>query len=81
MQTATHLVSTLYSERFDELRSYFVSIAPPYTLTHIRHFNGIYRRIYPLLTRDEKRRAEDFVDALIDGVERKEWACKIFGVV
>ena len=74
-------ISTLYSERFDELRSYFQSIQPPYTLQHIREFNAIYRRLYPVLTREEKRRAEDYVDALIEGLENKDWASRIFGVV
>ncbi|MGZ8250686.1 MAG: hypothetical protein ACXWUF_21910 [Methylomagnum sp.] len=80
MQTAAS-VSFLYSDRFDELRRYFMSIEPPYTLQHIREFNRIYGRIYPVLTKDEKRRAEDFVDALIAGVGRQEWAEKIYGVV
>jgi predicted RNase H-like nuclease len=74
-------ISTLYSERFDELRSFFQGIQPPYTLQHIREFNAIYRRIYPMLSREEKRRAEDYVDSLIEGLERKEWAPRIFGVV
>jgi hypothetical protein len=74
-------ISTLYSERFDELRSFFQGIRPPYTLQHIREFNALYRNIYPALSREEKRRAEDFVDSLIDGLEKKEWAPKIFGVV
>jgi hypothetical protein len=74
-------ISSLYSENFDELRRYFQSIRPPYSLVDIRQFNMIYRNIYPVLSREEKRRAEDFVDALIDGLEKKEFASKIFGVV
>jgi hypothetical protein len=74
-------VSPLYSEHFNELRTFFQSLQPPYTLHHIREFNAIYRRIYPALSREEKRRAEDFVDSLIEGLERKDWAPKIFGVV
>lgn len=74
-------ISSLYSEDFDQLRHYFQSIAPPYSLSNIRDFNLIYRSIYPELSREEKRRAEDFVDALIDGLEKKEFASKIFGVV
>ncbi|WP_348758617.1 hypothetical protein [Candidatus Methylocalor cossyra] len=74
-------VSSLYSGQFDTLREFFYSIQPPYTLAHIREFNAIYRRIYPQLSREEKRRAEEFVDALIAGLENPEWASKIFGVV
>lgn len=80
MQTAAS-VSVLYSDTFDELRRYFMGIEPPYSLQHVREFNRIYGRIYPILSKDEKRRAEDFVDALIAGVERREWAEKIYGVV
>lgn len=74
-------INYLYSDRFDELKRYFFGIQAPYTLGHIREFNAIYRKIYPSLNREERRRAEDFVDALIAGLERKEWASKIFGVV
>jgi hypothetical protein len=74
-------VSSLYSERFDELRHFFYSIRPPYTLAHISKFNTIYRDLYPVLSREEKHRAEEFVDSLIAGLERKELASKIFGVV
>jgi hypothetical protein len=74
-------VSSLYSKRFDELRLFFYSIRPPYTLAHINEFNAIYRNLYPVLNREEKHRAEEFVDSLIAGLERKEWAPKIFGVV
>jgi hypothetical protein len=74
-------ISSLYSERFDELRLFFYSIRPPYTLAHISEFNAIYRNLYPVLSREEKHRAEEFVDSLIAGLERKEWAPKIFGVV
>jgi hypothetical protein len=74
-------ISSLYSERFDELRRFFYSIRPPYTLAHISEFNAIYRNLYPVLSREEKHRAEEFVDSFIAGLERKEWAPKIFGVV
>ena len=74
-------VIPIYSKNFDELRKYFYGLTPPYTLDDIRGFNAIYGAIYPLLVREERRRAETFVDELIAGVEKKEWACKIFGVV
>lgn len=79
MQAVT--VSPLYSESFNRLRHYFYCIQPPYTLEHVSEFNTIYREIYPRLSREEKRRAEEFVDSLIDGLQRKEWAARIFGVV
>jgi hypothetical protein len=74
-------VIVLYSDDFHQLKTYFQGISSPYTLEHIGGFNAIYRRIYPILNRDEKRRSEEFVDILIDNLERKEWAAKIFGVV
>ncbi len=74
-------VISIYSNNFDELRIYFQGLEPPYTLRDIRGFNTIYGGLYPVLTREEKRRAEEFVDVMIAGVEKKEWACKIFGVV
>ncbi len=64
-----------------ELESYFSSIRPPYTLQHIRNFNRLYHRLYPALDREEKVRAEEWVDRMIDNVERKEWASRIYGVV
>ncbi|MCU0735884.1 MAG: hypothetical protein MUF20_10230 [Methylotetracoccus sp.] len=64
-----------------ELEGYFSGIRPPYTLNDIWNFNRLYRRLYPVLNRDEKIRAEQWVDRLIDNVERKEWASKIYGVV
>jgi hypothetical protein len=74
-------ITCLYSADFDELRRFFQGIKPPYSLVNIREFNSIYRSIYPVLSREERRRAEDFVDALIEGLEKKEFASKIFGVV
>ncbi len=64
-----------------ELEGYFSNIKPPYTLNDIRDFNRLYRQLYPVLNRDEKIRAEKWVDRLIDNVERKEWASRIYGVV
>lgn len=77
---ATNVI-ILYSDEFHQITSFFQRIHPPYTLEHIDGFNSIYRRIYPILNRDEKRRSEEFVDILIANLERKEWATKIFGVV
>jgi hypothetical protein len=73
--------SSWYSERLNELRYFFNSIQPPYNLHHIHEFNTIYRGLYPVLAREEKRQAEEFVDILIEGLECKKLAPKIFGVV
>jgi hypothetical protein len=74
-------VVVLYSDDFRQLSSFFNSIDSPYNLEHIAGFNAIYRRIFQALNQEEKRRAEEFVEVLIENVERKEWATKIFGVV
>jgi hypothetical protein len=74
-------VRPLYSASFDELRGYFRSLTPPYNLEHIHGFNAIYRDIYPELSREERSRAEGYVDTLIEGLEDQELAEKIFGVV
>jgi len=71
----------LYSEEFQELQRWFSSVDPPYSLEEIVEFNRIYRRIYRLLGREERRRAEEIVDALIAGVGDQAWAAKIYGVV
>jgi hypothetical protein len=71
----------LYSDGLHELEAHFQSLTPPYTHQHIREFNSIYRRIYPILTRDEKTKAESFVDSLIEGVEQEVLITRIFGVV
>lgn len=79
MQTAE--ITHLYSREFHELQLSFQRMQPPYGLHDILAFNRIYQRIYGRLTREEKRRAEEFVDALIGGVANEEWASRIFGVV
>jgi hypothetical protein len=79
MQTAE--ITRLYSKEFQELQLSFHSMRPPYGLCDILAFNRTYQRIYGKLSREERRRAEEFVDALIRGVANEEWASKIFGVV
>lgn len=64
-----------------ELERYFSDVRPPYDLHDIRNFNRLYQRLYPVLDRDDKMRAEEWVDRMIDNVERKEWASRIYGVV
>jgi hypothetical protein len=73
--------TTSQSVGIAELEGYFACIQPPYTLGHIRDFNKLYQRLYPTLSLKEKFEVEQWVDRLIDNVERKEWASKIYGVV
>ena len=69
------------SSAFQELNTLINAMASPYGQGDIVRFNLLYQRIYPQLSRDEKRRAEEFVDALIAGVEKEEWTSQIYGVV
>ncbi len=64
-----------------ELEMLFGSLKMPYDQTEIVRFNLAYQRVYPCLSRTEKRRAEQLVDALIDDLEQKGLASKIYGVV
>ncbi|MDD5037508.1 MAG: hypothetical protein PHE55_22500 [Methylococcaceae bacterium] len=66
---------------FQELITFIGTLATPYSESDIVRFNLLYQRIYRQLSRDEKRRAEEFVDILIAGVEKKAWSAKIYGVV
>ncbi|QXP85124.1 hypothetical protein ABZN20_14395 [Methylococcus sp. ANG] len=71
----------LFSQAFQDISSYIASIRAPYTLQDIQGFNTAYKRAYPSLSREEKRRIEAFVDTMIERVAQKELASKIFGVV
>lgn len=64
-----------------ELQDIFCKLEQPYGLEEILRFNQAYERIYWNLRREEKRYAEVFVDALIEGLKAPNLACKIFGVV
>jgi hypothetical protein len=67
---------------FQEIEQCFLRAQAPYQLKDILAFNAIYRRSYSRLTRWEKRRVEnEFVEALIHGVEAPKLKSKIFGVV
>jgi len=74
-------VSPLYSDGYFEICRFFATNHPPYTLDHIREFNGIYRQAYPHLVGVERCKAEEFVDYMIDHVGQPSWANKIYGVV
>jgi hypothetical protein len=66
---------------FDELREYFLTLEAPYTLHDIYGFNAIYKLAYPGLSREERLLSEEFVEILIEKVEKPEWVSRIFGVV
>ncbi|MFN5746356.1 MAG: hypothetical protein ACK443_09765 [Methylococcaceae bacterium] len=80
MQALAQPVSTC-SKGYQELLIFCRAIQPPYTEYDIRAFNAIYRNTYPSLSPDERRRAETLVDLMIDGVQRRELAPLIYGVV
>ncbi len=74
-------VTSLYSEDFHCLQSLVRSFDQPYGLPEILDFNRLYGRIYPRLTDVEKRRTEALVDDLIERLEDKKLASRIYGVV
>jgi hypothetical protein len=69
------------SKGLQDLQQVFDSLERPYGLGEIIRFNRSYQRIYFELSREDKLRAEEYVEALIRGVERRELASRIFGVV
>lgn len=71
----------LFSPSFQEVSGYIASIQAPYTLPAIQGFNAVYKRVYASLSREEKRRVEEFVDSMIERVAEKTLAEQIFGVV
>jgi len=77
----TAKIKALHSANYGAINHFFVSHEPPFTLTDIHEFNAIYRRAYPALAPIERKRSEEWVDYLIDHVERPEWVGKIYGVV
>ena len=80
MSTTAH-VSPLHSDEYEELMIFCRNIAAPYTEHDVRAFNALYRCIYPRLSRAEKRLAERLVDMMIDGLQSRELAPLIYGVV
>ena len=77
----TAKVSQLYSDEFQEINRWFHTTPPPYGSRDIFRFNALYRQAYPILSREEKRRVEEFVDVMIERVESRHLVDKIFGVV
>ena len=79
MQNAT--VTPIHSSDFQELHRLFKSLQKPYGRGEILRFNRAYKPVYPHLSRQERHRAEELVDALIAGLEHRDLASKIYGVV
>lgn len=70
-----------HSDAYEELMLFYRSLAMPYTKHDIRAFNAIYRCIYRSLSREERHRAEEMVDLMIEGLENPQLAEMIYGVV
>lgn len=64
----TRTVTAIYSPEFLEIQTLFHSLKRPYGAGDITRFNLAYSRMYPRLNRQERRRAEAFVDLLIAGL-------------
>jgi hypothetical protein len=77
----TARVSQLYSDEFQQINRWFHTVQAPYHLQEVIEFNALYRCAYPVLSREEKRRIEEFVDVMIEGVDPPELSKRIFGVV
>lgn len=78
----THLsTQACVSPAYREIHGYISHLEAPFSLDDIQGFNVIYKRCYRTLSYDERREVEAFVDTLIEHVERKEWASRIYGVV
>jgi hypothetical protein len=79
MQVAT--VRKFQSDEFRAIYEWFRTTPPPYCLHDILNFNYLYKQAYPVLSREEKRRIEEFVDSMIDNVECPKLVKCIYGVV
>ena len=79
MNAAT--VTPIHTSGISELNELFNILRKPYGDGEIVRFNLAYQRVYPQLSRTEKRHAETLVDTLIENLEREGLAPKIYGVV
>ena len=69
------------SPHFRQIECWVRQHERPYSAHDIHDFNRLYRRSYPLLSQEEKRRAElEIVDLLIEGVEDPKLKARIYGV-
>jgi len=75
------IVIPIHSPELSEIKHFFHVHKPPYRMEHIFQFNRLYRSVYFRLSREERRRSEEFVDKLIDELEDRRLASMIFGVV
>lgn len=78
MQTAAD--TPIHSADFKKLQGLFDSLQKPYGHGDIVRFNLAYQRLYPQLSRDEKCRAEELVDALMADPQQQDLAAKICAV-
>lgn len=69
------------SGHLDPLADQFDRMPSPYQLPDILRFNAIYRQVYSDLNPAERKRAEEFVDRLIEGAASSSYVPRIFGVV
>ena len=74
-------VTHIHSTGIQELNELFNNLRKPYGQGEIVRFNLAYQKVYPQLSRLEKRRAEVLVDALLVNLEDERLASKIYGVV
>jgi len=74
-------ISPIHSPAIQEINELFKSLNKPCGQGEINRFNVAYQRVYPQLSRLEKRRAEELVDELINNLEHRRLASKIYGVV
>ncbi len=74
-------ITPVHSHAIQELNELFNNLQKPYGKGEIVRFNLAYQRIYPQLSRSEKRRAEVLVDALITNLEDDRLASQVYGVV
>ena len=70
-----------YSAAFLRLQDQFLNLPKPCGLDEIVRFNLLYSHLYPNLSPQEKRHAEDFVDALIEQVQDEALAARLSVVV
>jgi hypothetical protein len=74
-------ITPIHSASIQELNELFNNLQKPYGRGEIVRFNLAYQKLYPNLSRHEKRRAEALVDALLVNLEDERLASKIYGVV
>ena len=78
---ATRNTVHFFSPAFQEMGAYIASIEPPFSLRDIEGFNAVYKRSYYALSREERLEVEAFVDTMIEQLDHKTLASRIYGVV